>query len=143
MAARIVADRKIEQRRDGSAEITYRVADVDELVRWVLGWGAQAEIVAPDAVRARIAALAKKSRRSTPNEPLGAAAGGHRHGYVSPLELRRPEDQAAQTADASAELTAIAKPVEARPQRVPTHSRTRLACLATWSESPTDAGQAV
>ncbi len=59
-AAHIVADRKIAQRRDGSAEITYSVADVDELVRWVLGWGAQAEVLAPGAVRARIAALAEE-----------------------------------------------------------------------------------
>ncbi len=59
-AAHIVADRTIAQRRDGSAEITYRVADVDELVRWVLGWGAQAEVIAPDAVRTRIAALAEE-----------------------------------------------------------------------------------
>lgn len=57
-AAHIVANRKITQRRDGSTEIAYRVADVDELVRWVLGWGAQAEVIAPAAVRARIAALA-------------------------------------------------------------------------------------
>ncbi len=57
-AARIVADRRVEQRADGSAEIAYRVADVDELVRWVLGWGAQAEVLAPDFVRKRIAALA-------------------------------------------------------------------------------------
>ena len=60
MAARIVADREIERRDDGFAEITYRVNDLDELVRWVLGWGAQAEIVAPDTVRARIAALAEE-----------------------------------------------------------------------------------
>jgi len=48
----------VEHRADGSTEIAYRVADVDELVRWVLGWGAQAEILGPDAVRARVAAIA-------------------------------------------------------------------------------------
>ncbi len=58
VAARVVAERQVKKRRDGSAEIAYRVADVDELVRWVLGWGAQAEIVAPSAARSRIAALA-------------------------------------------------------------------------------------
>jgi predicted DNA-binding transcriptional regulator YafY len=57
-AARIVADREVKRRRDGSVDITYRVADVDELVRWVLGWGAQAEIVEPQSVRARIASIA-------------------------------------------------------------------------------------
>ncbi|HEY2473513.1 MAG TPA: WYL domain-containing protein [Candidatus Cybelea sp.] len=59
-AAHVVADRRIKQRRDGFAEITYRVADVDELVRWVLGWGAQAEIMAPASLRTRIAELAEE-----------------------------------------------------------------------------------
>jgi predicted DNA-binding transcriptional regulator YafY len=57
-AAQIVADRRVSKRRDGSVEIVYRVADVDELVRWVLGWGAQAEIAAPKSARSRIASLA-------------------------------------------------------------------------------------
>jgi predicted DNA-binding transcriptional regulator YafY len=50
-AARVVADRAIEQNGDGSIDITYRVADVDELARWVLGWGAQAEVLAPAEAR--------------------------------------------------------------------------------------------
>ncbi len=58
VAARIVAEREIEQGDDGSVLIGYRVADVDELVRWVLGWGTQAEIVSPPAARSRIAELA-------------------------------------------------------------------------------------
>jgi len=57
-AARVVAERQITRRTDGSVEIDYRVADVDELVRWVLGWGSQAEIVDPRAARERIAQLA-------------------------------------------------------------------------------------
>jgi predicted DNA-binding transcriptional regulator YafY len=60
IAARVVAERRVKQAKDGSTEITYRVGDVDELVRWVLGWGAQAEIVGPRAARTRIAALAKE-----------------------------------------------------------------------------------
>jgi predicted DNA-binding transcriptional regulator YafY len=60
IAARVVAERRVKQAKDGTVEIAYRVGDVDELVRWVLGWGAQAEIVAPRAARARIAALAKE-----------------------------------------------------------------------------------
>ena len=50
-AARVVADRSLDQHADGSVEITYRVADVDELARWVLGWGAQAEVLAPAEAR--------------------------------------------------------------------------------------------
>ena len=60
IAARVVAERRVKQAKDGSTEITYRVGDVDELVRWVLGWGAQAEIVGPRAARTRISALAKE-----------------------------------------------------------------------------------
>ena len=58
IAANVVADRTVTQLDDGCAEIAYRVADVDELVRWVLGWGSQAEILDPPAARARIEALA-------------------------------------------------------------------------------------
>ncbi len=57
-AARIVADFRVEPGAEGSTEIAYRVADVDELVRWVLGWGAQAEILGPEFVRERVALVA-------------------------------------------------------------------------------------
>jgi predicted DNA-binding transcriptional regulator YafY len=60
MAARVVEERQIEWHEDGSVDITYSVTDADELVRWVLGWGAQAEIVAPPAVRERIAAFSRE-----------------------------------------------------------------------------------
>jgi predicted DNA-binding transcriptional regulator YafY len=60
VAARVVADHRVEQHDDGSAEILYRVADVDELVRWVLGWGTQAEIIAPASARSRIAAFSSE-----------------------------------------------------------------------------------
>jgi len=57
-AARVVAGHAIAQREDGGVDITYDVADVDELARWVLSWGAQAEIVRPAAARKRILQLA-------------------------------------------------------------------------------------
>ncbi|MBV8066737.1 MAG: WYL domain-containing protein [Candidatus Eremiobacteraeota bacterium] len=61
IAARVVAEREVEQHgEDGSVEIIYRVADVDELVRWVLGWGAQAEVIAPPEARTRIAQLSSE-----------------------------------------------------------------------------------
>jgi predicted DNA-binding transcriptional regulator YafY len=59
VAAGIVAGREIEHGSDGSVAIAYPVADVDELARWVLGWGAQAEILDPAPARARIAELAR------------------------------------------------------------------------------------
>ena len=58
MAARVVADRQIARNADGSVEIDYRVGNIDELVRWVLGWGSQAEVVDPKLARDRIAQLA-------------------------------------------------------------------------------------
>ena len=60
IAARVVEERRVERRNDGSALITYVVTDAEELVRWVLGWGAQAEIVDPPEARGRIAALASE-----------------------------------------------------------------------------------
>lgn len=58
LAARVVAEQQITRAADGSVEIEYSVADVDELVRWVLGWGTQAQIVAPKEACERIAELA-------------------------------------------------------------------------------------
>jgi predicted DNA-binding transcriptional regulator YafY len=57
-AARVVAEREVKRHADGSVDIAYRVSDLDELVRWVLGWGAQAEIIAPPHARTRVAELA-------------------------------------------------------------------------------------
>jgi proteasome accessory factor B len=60
VAARVVAERQIERLDDGSVEIEYRVSDADELARWVLGWGAQAEVLGPPDVRNRVAVLSKE-----------------------------------------------------------------------------------
>ena len=60
IAARIVAEQNVMRREDGSVEITYRVADLDELVRWVLGWATQAEILTPPQARTRIATLSQE-----------------------------------------------------------------------------------
>ena len=54
VAASIVSRRwqraqRVVTRPDGSAEITFTVGDVDEVVRWSLGLGAEAVIVAPEA----------------------------------------------------------------------------------------------
>ena len=60
IAARVIAERQIERLDDGSVEIEYRVSDADELARWVLGWGAQAEVIGPPDVRDRVAALTRQ-----------------------------------------------------------------------------------
>ncbi len=59
VAARPVAQAQITPEENGSVEIAYHVADVDELVRWVLGWGAQAELLGPAAARKRLVSIAK------------------------------------------------------------------------------------
>jgi len=56
--ARIVRERRVADREDGGCEITYRVASLDELVRWVMGWGEEAEILAPPEARRRIGRVA-------------------------------------------------------------------------------------
>jgi predicted DNA-binding transcriptional regulator YafY len=70
IAARVVGEQDVERRSDGSAEIVFHVDDVDELVRWILGWGDQAEILDPPEVRARIAALATSISRKYRQIPV-------------------------------------------------------------------------
>jgi predicted DNA-binding transcriptional regulator YafY len=41
------SSQRVTKRRDGSADITFAVADVDEAVRWALGFGAEAWVIAP------------------------------------------------------------------------------------------------
>lgn len=57
VAARIGSERAVEAQPDGSVEITYGVADPTEFARWVLGWGADAEAVAPPSFRDRMRML--------------------------------------------------------------------------------------
>ena len=57
--ARVVRERRVRHLSDGACEIAFRVTSVDELVRWVLGWGEEAEIVAPPTARERAGALAE------------------------------------------------------------------------------------
>jgi len=68
-ADRIVRDRRGGPRADGGVEIAYDVADVDELVRWSLGWGAEAEVTAPPAARARARAIVAALARAYASEP--------------------------------------------------------------------------
>ncbi|MBV8749086.1 MAG: WYL domain-containing protein [Candidatus Eremiobacteraeota bacterium] len=59
-AAQVVArDRRVVRRDDGSVEITYRVADPLEIVRWSLRWGTEAEVVAPEEARRAAAEIAR------------------------------------------------------------------------------------
>ena len=59
-ASTIARDRRIARRDDGTVEITYRVVDPLEIVRWSLGWGAEAEVVAPEDARQAAASIARE-----------------------------------------------------------------------------------
>ena len=67
-AERVVRERRIEDRPDGSVAITYGVSDTLELIRWALKWGAEAEIVAPLQARERAREIATAVARLYANE---------------------------------------------------------------------------
>jgi predicted DNA-binding transcriptional regulator YafY len=58
-AASVARDRRIERRDDGSVEITYRVADPLEIVRWSLSWGTEGEVIAPESAREHARTIAQ------------------------------------------------------------------------------------
>jgi predicted DNA-binding transcriptional regulator YafY len=58
-AASIARDRRIERRADGSVDITYRVADPLEIVRWSLSWGTEGEVIAPPSAREHARSIAR------------------------------------------------------------------------------------
>jgi proteasome accessory factor B len=57
-ADRVVRERTIRELDAGAVEIDYAVEDPGEFVRWVMKWGAEAEVLAPREVRAEAARLA-------------------------------------------------------------------------------------
>lgn len=59
--ARWVRERgPVEEREDGSVEVTHSVSDLDWMVRHVLRYGPEAEVVDPPAVRRRVAGAARR-----------------------------------------------------------------------------------
>jgi predicted DNA-binding transcriptional regulator YafY len=59
-AAQVARERRVEPLPDGGVEITYRVVDPLEIVRWTMRWGAEAEVVAPGSARAAAASIARE-----------------------------------------------------------------------------------
>ena len=57
-ASAIARDRRVVRRDDGGVDITYRVADPLEIVRWSFGWGAEAEVLGPEDARRAAAEIA-------------------------------------------------------------------------------------
>jgi len=51
---------KIEQQRDGSVVLTLHVADLDEVKRWLIGFGSEATVLVPGSLRDQISAEADR-----------------------------------------------------------------------------------
>lgn len=52
-------DQRIEELADGSAVLTFRVSDIDEVIRWAFGFAAEAQVIAPPDAVQRACELAK------------------------------------------------------------------------------------
>ena len=81
-AARLVAERqwhksqKLRKHADGSAELSMQVGLAPDLESWILGWGGHAEVLEPEALRAKIMeaaeSMAAKYRTDGGHRALGA-----------------------------------------------------------------------
>lgn len=45
---------KVRKNKDGSVMLTFRVDGLNEIIRWVLGWGSRARVIQPPELRDRI-----------------------------------------------------------------------------------------
>jgi len=52
---------KFTERADGSVELALQLGDLAEVARWVLGWGDEAEVLAPAALREKIRDAARRT----------------------------------------------------------------------------------
>jgi proteasome accessory factor B len=52
-----------KERTDGSLELTLRVDNLDEVERWVLGWGAEVDVIAPAELIDRVRDNAERVRK--------------------------------------------------------------------------------
>ena len=76
---------RVKFNRDGSLDFRARVSGIDEIAWWILGYGDQAEVLAPPELRERIAGHAGGWRRGS--ETAGRherAAAGRRRRTLSP-----------------------------------------------------------
>lgn len=70
-AARVAAERRwhpSQEIKQGSVktesvEILFELANFEEIIRWVLNWGGQAEVLAPKALRERVAEKIQRAAR--------------------------------------------------------------------------------
>jgi predicted DNA-binding transcriptional regulator YafY len=69
---------KIEKRGDGSIELTLQVGNLWEIKRWLIGYGADAQVLAPDGLRDEIeqeCARLLKPRRAKKIKPRRSIRG--------------------------------------------------------------------
>jgi predicted DNA-binding transcriptional regulator YafY len=59
-AANVARDKRVARQDDGGVEITYQVGDPLEIVRWSMGWGAEAEVTAPESARTAARDIARR-----------------------------------------------------------------------------------
>jgi predicted DNA-binding transcriptional regulator YafY len=69
---------KLRDLPDGRLEMTLEIADTLEVRRWILGYGVQAEVIAPEGLREALRAEAAQLAATLEprRKPLAAAAGG-------------------------------------------------------------------
>ncbi len=53
------ASQKFEEAADGSVRLRLRLQQMDDLLRWVLGWGEQAEVLSPPDLRKKLSRVAR------------------------------------------------------------------------------------
>ena len=68
---------KLRDLPDGRLEMTLEIADTLEVRRWILGYGVQAEVIAPEGLREALRAEAAQLAATLEprRKPLAAAAG--------------------------------------------------------------------
>ena len=65
-SARLVAERKwhesqrVRENKDGSIILELELGGLEEIERWILSWGDQAEVLEPAKLRQRLAELGRK-----------------------------------------------------------------------------------
>jgi proteasome accessory factor B len=66
---------RVRQHSDGSADITFTVNDAGEAIRWALGFGAEAEVIAPPAAVEQAREIATRLQRRYTRASTRALAG--------------------------------------------------------------------
>jgi len=70
VAASSRLDREVIEAENGAVDLRLRVADLDELLRWVLGWGSEARLVGPPNAVLGMRRLLAKIARQYDGEPI-------------------------------------------------------------------------